>query len=117
MHLLERREDSGVSKSWVNVKASHLLVRSDNQFISHRIGAKEHLKSSGNELVIDFASAFRKVRLFLPSQLRPDKTCSRVAPSKKNMRNSISGTVIPAVYMYERHSTSESCFSYCESVH
>lgn len=38
------------------------ILESDNQFISHRIGAKEHLKSSGNELVIDFASAFRKGR-------------------------------------------------------
>ena len=112
MHLIERREDSGVSNSWVNVKASHLLVRSDNQFISHRIGAKEHLKSSGNELVIDFASAFRKVRLFLPLQIGFDEARFRVAPSKKNMRNSISGTVTPAAYMYERHSTSESVHSF-----
>lgn len=39
-----------------------LFGRSTNQFVSHRVSVKKLLKSSGNELKIDFESAFRKVR-------------------------------------------------------
>ncbi|KAI0772566.1 glycoside hydrolase family 2 protein [Irpex lacteus] len=38
------------------------ILKTENQFVSHRVAVKSLLKPSGNELKIDFESAFRKGR-------------------------------------------------------
>ncbi|OCH90937.1 glycoside hydrolase family 2 protein [Obba rivulosa] len=38
------------------------ILETDNQFVSHRVLAKQHLRVGPNDLVITFASAFRKGR-------------------------------------------------------
>ncbi|CDO71388.1 Glycoside Hydrolase Family 2 protein [Trametes cinnabarina] len=40
----------------------HLILNTENQFVSHRVPVKNHLKEGENELVLTFASAFRKGR-------------------------------------------------------
>ncbi|CCM04064.1 uncharacterized protein FIBRA_06223 [Fibroporia radiculosa] len=40
----------------------HQLLETDNQFISHRVPVKQYVKVGDNELLIKFASAFRKGR-------------------------------------------------------
>ncbi|THH31326.1 hypothetical protein EUX98_g2891 [Antrodiella citrinella] len=38
------------------------ILQTENQFVSHRVPVKDHLKAGTNDLLINFASAFRKGR-------------------------------------------------------
>ncbi|KAL1937730.1 hypothetical protein VTO73DRAFT_12883 [Trametes versicolor] len=40
----------------------HKILETDNQFVAHRVPVKEHVKAGENDLVLTFASAFRKGR-------------------------------------------------------
>lgn len=62
--MVERHKDIGVSQ----IRPLHRKITvdshrdsSENQFIAHTVPVKDHLKVGTNELIIDFASAFRKV--------------------------------------------------------
>lgn len=60
--LLERTQNIGVSIG--SFECNDILtsvLRTENQFISHRVPVKPLLRQGSNELLITFASAFRKV--------------------------------------------------------
>ncbi|KAH9900032.1 glycoside hydrolase family 2 protein [Cubamyces lactineus] len=40
----------------------HKILETDNQFVAHRVPVKGHIKAGDNDLVLTFASAFRKGR-------------------------------------------------------
>lgn len=106
----ERNESPRVSTASHDIRcSSHNFLSSENQFVSHRVPVKEHLRASGNELVIDFVSAFRKVgspylcaSIFLVANLFH----FRDAKSRSSMKSCISGTATPVGSMSAKHSTS-----------